>query len=151
MISEFYERTGVNLTGEEYKQVEDIYNSVQMDKDEFCELWMKNRDNKIIAELMNTIKKLEEDCNELKSSNDRLLIDMGGVKAETERQLQQIGNTHKEHMESLGRKMIEHFEDDAYRYDDLCEEFGLDNICKWKLELDIELGREEREHLIKKL
>ena len=60
--SEFFERTKVSLTNEDYAEVEHIYTSVQMDKDEFCKLWLKNRDNKIIAELMNTIKKLEDDC-----------------------------------------------------------------------------------------
>ena len=70
--SEFFERTGVNLTGEEYKEVERIYDSVQMDKNEFCELWLKNRDNKIIAELMDTIKKLEDDCEALKGTNESL-------------------------------------------------------------------------------
>ena len=60
--SEFYDRTGVTLTTEEYGEVENIYNRVQMNKDEFCKLWMKCRDNKIIKELVQTCMGYEKKC-----------------------------------------------------------------------------------------
>ena len=151
MQSEFYERTKVNLTGEEYAEVEDIYNSVQMDKDEFCKLWLKNRDNKIIAELMNTIKKLEDDCRQMSNSCESLTEEMEGMKAQHEGELQEMSDTHKAHMEDFGRKMIIHMDDDTYRYDDICEEFGFDFVCQVKLEEDIDLDTQERAHLVKML
>lgn len=149
--SEFFERTKVSLTGEEYNEVEQIYESCQMDKDEFCKLWLNNRENKIIAELMVTIKKLENDCQELKSKNKNLSEQIESKTAEMESELKNMSDAHKRHMEEFGRKMVIHFDDDTYRYDDICEEFGLDNVCKWKLEENIDLEKEERDHLIKKL
>lgn len=148
---EFFERTKVQLTGEEYKKVEAIYNSVQMDKDEFCKLWLKNRENKIIVELMDTIKNLESGCQALKLTNANLSVEMEALKEHQEDELKAMSDTYKRNMEEFGRKMVVHFDDDTLRYDAIAEEYGLDAICKWKLEEDIELEKEEREHLIKKL
>lgn len=39
---EFEERTGLKLTEDEYKEVEKCYMNTDLDKDAFCELWVKN-------------------------------------------------------------------------------------------------------------
>ena len=152
MQSEFFERTGVNLTGEEYARVEAIYTILpQMDKDEFCKQWLKLKDNPLIQEIAFGAQKVEREKLEAEQAKREAKAKIEAMKEAHEKEMLEIGQKHKEHIEEFGRKMIEHFEDDTYRYDDLCEEFGLDNICKWKLELNIDLDKEEREHLIKKL
>lgn len=39
---EFEERTGLKLTEDGYKEVEECYMNTDLDKDTFCELWVKN-------------------------------------------------------------------------------------------------------------
>lgn len=42
MMREFEERTGFELTTEEYHQIEAEYMACDIDKDEFCKQWKKN-------------------------------------------------------------------------------------------------------------
>jgi len=111
-----------------------------MNKDEFCQLWLKNRDNKIIKELMDHImateKKLYAAEEQISKYNEIL---------EDERR------NFQERIESLGRKIVINFEDDTRIYDACEEEFGLDFICKVKLENNMELEQHERAHLLAKL
>lgn len=133
--SEFFERTGVNLTGEEYAKVEHIYNSVQMDKDEFCQLWLQNRDNKIIAELMNTLTRAEDDCVALKSTNKGLVDEMELMEAAHRAEVENDSLMYRNNIEELGKKIIKAGEYDfpADIYDVVEEEFGLPFIIhsKW--------------------
>lgn len=39
---EFEERTGLKLTADSYAEVEECYMNTDLDKDVFCELWVKN-------------------------------------------------------------------------------------------------------------
>lgn len=39
---EFNERTGLNVTEKDYGEVEQTYMNTDIDKDLFCELWIKN-------------------------------------------------------------------------------------------------------------
>lgn len=39
---EFEERTGLKLTEDGYKEVEECYMNTDLDKDAFCKLWMEN-------------------------------------------------------------------------------------------------------------
>lgn len=39
---EFTERTGLKLSADSYKEVEECYMNTDLNKDEFCKLWMKN-------------------------------------------------------------------------------------------------------------
>jgi hypothetical protein len=154
MQSEFFERTGVNLTGEEYADVEHIYNSVQMNKDEFCQLWLKNRDNKIIAELMDIIKKLEDDCQELKKINETQENEYESFKAQMEGELQQMSDTHKQHMEDFAGKLIQacEYEDmPTAMYQEIEEEFGLPFIIRNKWNHSIELQDAEIQYMVDKL
>ncbi|MBQ9655945.1 MAG: hypothetical protein IJV38_07980 [Prevotella sp.] len=138
--SEFYDRTHVSLSAEEYGKVENIYNRLQMDKDEFCQLWLKNRDNKIIAELMTYIM-----------GNEKKLYDLEKRSEGFDKLLQKVQKENEERIQEFGRKIISNFEDDTRIYDVCEEEFGLDFICKVKLENNMDLDSHEREHLVKKL
>ncbi len=138
--SEFYDRTHVTLSAEQYGEVENIYNRLQMDKDEFCRLWLENRDNKIIKELMDHIMATEKKMYvaEENAAKCKKII-------ENEREKCQ------ERIESLGRKLVANIYDDTRIYDILEEEFTLDFIIKVKLQENMDLEEHERKHLIQKL
>lgn len=138
--SEFYNRTHVSLSAEEYGEVENIYNRLQMDKDEFCQLWLKNRDNKIIAELMTYIMGKEKKLYDLEKRSEGF-----------DKLLQKVQKENEERIQEFGRKIISNFEDDTRIYDVCEEEFGLDFIIKVKLQEDMDLEEHERKHLIGKL
>ena len=138
--SEFYDRTHVSLSAEEYGEVENIYNRLQMDKDEFCQLWLKNRDNKIIAELMTYIMGKEKTLYDLEKRSEGF-----------DKLLQKVQEENEERIREFGRKIISNFEDDTRIYDACEEEFGLDFIIKVKLQENMDLESHEREHLVKKL
>ncbi len=149
--SEFYERTKVNLTAEEYAKVEHIYNSVLMDKDEFCKLWLKNRDNKLVAELMETIYKYEAVISELREHNATLLNTICEIKEEAERDSQKMSNTHMDEMETLGWKIVTNIENPSNLYSAIEEEFGINFIIKTKLQAGIDLNEDEKAYLVSKL
>jgi hypothetical protein len=138
--SEFFERTKVTLTAEQYGEVENIYNRLKMDKDEFCQLWLKNRDNKIIAELMDHIL-----------ATEKKLYAAEEVVAKTDRIIAKEHEKMQERLDNLGRRIVANFYDDAKIYDAIEEEFTLDFIIKVKLENNMDLEEHERKHLIQKL
>lgn len=138
--SEFYDRTHVTLSAEEYGKVENIYDRVQMNKDEFCKLWLENRDNQIIKELMDHIMETEMRLCAAQEDNDN-----------HEKLLEKERKECQERIESLGRKIVANIYDDTKIYDALEEEFTLDFIIKVKLENNMDLEEHERKHLIEKL
>jgi len=138
--SEFFDRTKVTLSAEQYGEVENIYNRLKMDKDEFCQLWLKNRDNKIIAELMDHIL-----------ATEKKLYAAEEVVAKTDRIIAKEHEKMQERLDNLGRRIVANFYDDAKIYDAIEEEFTLDFIIKVKLENNMDLEEHERKHLIQKL
>lgn len=59
--SEFIQRTGIELTDEQYQRVEGIYlNAGNMDKDEFCEDYKKHGESMILNTYFDQSKKLRE-------------------------------------------------------------------------------------------
>lgn len=150
--SEFFERTGLNLTCDEYAKVEAIYNILpKMDKDEFCKEWKKLNNNPLIKEIAEVARNLEKDklvaAQTLRDAKEKI----AAMAEAHQKEIEKIGYQYKERIEEFGRKMVVHFEDDVCRYDAIAEEFGLGNICKWKLEENYDLEKEEREYLISKL
>lgn len=138
--SEFYDRTGVTLTAEEYGDVENIYNRVQMDKDQFCKLWLNNRDNQIIKELVQT-------CMTLERKNAAL----EGANANFESTIAKEREKYGEKMKNFAAKVLTNLGDESRIYDAIEEEFTLDFIVRVKLENDLELEEHERKHLLTKL
>jgi len=138
--SEFYDRTHVTLSAEQYGEVENIYNRCQMDKDEFCRLWLENRDNKIIKELMDHIMNTEKKLYFAKEKA-----------AKCDKAINDEREKCKEHIESLGRKVVANIDDETKLYDAIEEEFTLDFIIKVKLQENMDLDLHERQHLIEKL
>lgn len=138
--SEFYDRTHVTLSAEQYGEVENIYNRCKMDKDEFCKLWLENRDNKIIKELMDHIMNTEK---KLYFAEEKV--------AKCDKAINDEREKCKERIESLGRKVVANIDDETRLYDAIEEEFTLDFIIKVKLQENMDLDLHERQHLIEKL
>ena len=66
---EFTQRTGIELTDEQYQRVEDLYmNAENMDKDEFCEDYKKHGESVILNAYFNQSEKLR---NELDTYRER--------------------------------------------------------------------------------
>lgn len=149
--SEFYERTHTKLSGEEYADVENIYNNVEMQKDDFCQHWVEEKKNPLFKELAAAFckqtKELLQAQSDLGTIEHKYKSEIESIRKEYERILADKEEAHK----SLGRKIISSLDYEGSIYEACEEEFGLDFICKVKLENDINLETHEREHLAKKL
>lgn len=146
--SEFYERTKVNLTGEEYVKVETLYNEVHMDKDEFCKQWLKLRNNPLMKETIEafyesqqmiiTIAKLE---NEIKKQKEQY-----------ESEIEKVENIHSTKMKEFAKRIIRANEDGDLRvYDVVEEEYDMGFIIKAKREAGIPLSESEIDYMVGKL
>lgn len=149
--SEFYDRTHIKLSGDEYADVENIYDNVKMQKDDFCKHWVEEKENPLFKELA------EAFCKQTKKLL-QALSDLGTTEHKYKSEIESIKNEHesilaakKEEHKSFGRKIISNFEDDTRIYDVCEEEFGLDFIIKVKLQEYMDLEEHERKHLIGKL
>lgn len=61
---EFTQRTGIELTDEQYQRVEDLYlNAGNMDKDEFCEDYKKHGESVILNVYFDQSEKLRNELN----------------------------------------------------------------------------------------
>lgn len=74
---EFIERTGLTVTEEEYKGIEQMYYAVpDMDKDEFCMLYKRVGDNALTVALASRVRlldgMLEERNNEAEDCHDKM-------------------------------------------------------------------------------
>ena len=151
--SEFYERTGVNLMGDDYAKVEQMYLATQMDKDVFCEEWLKHRDDRIVKELMETIIDLQQKVKDLTETNKSTSEKLSGIEKSNEKRLQTISDLHTEHIEEMARAIIDGVEDSNYDkvYDVIEEELGIAFIIKYKRDSGYELSDSEIDYMVSKL
>lgn len=49
MYSEFVERTGMNVNSAEFDAIIEVYNNSDVNKDDFCKLWVKMNFNRVAA------------------------------------------------------------------------------------------------------
>ena len=92
-------------------------------------------------------KELMQAQSDLGTIEHKYKSEIESIRKEYERILADKEEAHK----SLGRKIISSLDYEGSIYEACEEEFGLDFICKVKLENDINLETHEREHLAKKL
>lgn len=158
---EFYKLTGINLTEEEYRKVEEVYNSCVMVKDEFCRIWKDNRKNegvnRLIGELMDTIRKYENDIKSLKEENSALSRDCTSlinenkeIRAEHSVEMQNNELQFRNHMRSFAEGLIKAGYEDmpASIYDVIKEKFGVDFIILTKRKYGIALHDSEIEYMV---
>lgn len=161
--SEFYDRTHIKLSGDEYAEVENIYNNVKMQKDDFCKHWVEEKENPLFKELAEAFCKQTKEllqaqsdhktvCNKYEDEIESIVhqreSEIEAIKKEHERILADKDKAHK----ALGRRLVENLPVECGEiYDILEEEFTLDFIIKVKLQNNLDLEPHEREHIIKKL
>ena len=153
--TEFYERTKVHLTADQYAEVEKIYNACEMDKDLFCRVWLEIKDNELVyrlcSELTAKVDKLELENSDFQKDQKELVSEIEKLKSYHEKDLLKQSNIFNSRLNDFGRKIVENLGSDQKIYDAVEEEFGLDFIIKIKLENDFDLEQHERDYIIKAL
>lgn len=64
--SEFKERTGVDVTLDEYRAIEVVYINSDLDKDEFCKMWCKMNASRVVKAKIDSKEK--EEYNNLRNA-----------------------------------------------------------------------------------
>ena len=151
--SEFEERTKKILTQEEYEEVEDMYLSVTIDKDEFCKQWLALKDNKLVKELYETIKLLRGDCKRSEEVREGIEAEYVLLKTSFETKIDEIEKSCQKKTEEFANEIIKACECDlpASIYDAIEKEFGVDFIIKSKWSQDMNLSKEEITYLVNKI
>ena len=164
--SEFYERTHITLTAEEYADVECLYNAVKMDKDKFCKCWVSEKKNSLFKELAEAFcheyrmhivdinqlqangKSYNEEINHLKAQVKEL---EATIQQEQERAYENFHNGLYEALNDLAGKIVRTSFVEKSVYDVIEEEFGLGFIIKTKHEAGIPLSNAEIDYMVGKL
>ena len=125
---EFTERTGLTVTEEEYKGIEQMYYAVpDMDKDEFCLLYKRCGDNALTIALANRVRvldgMLEERNNEAEDCHGKL----------------------NDLAEFLIGKANDH--DDIDMYKEAVRIIGMRAVVLHKIKMGYHLWKEDREYI----
>lgn len=122
---EFEQRTGIELTDEQYKRVEDMYmNAGNMDKDEFCNDYKKHKDSKLLA----FFYRLTEDSKVCAKLMDRSLLKVTKFLLMKSREINDK-SMRSEAIDLLGENMI----------------------VRLTIEMDLELWNEDKKYIIETL
>lgn len=73
---EFFERTGINLTEQEFNQVHAMYleSGQNMEKDQFCADWKKHHDSKLLHIFYNQADRLKDKLDQKRNEIHELAI-----------------------------------------------------------------------------
>ena len=74
-LSEFNERTNANLTEDQYKPVENMYNEAgNIQKDQFCADWKKHHDSKLLHIFYNQADRMKDKLDQKRNEIHELAI-----------------------------------------------------------------------------
>jgi len=154
--SEFYERTKVNLTGEEYADVEFLYMNIEMNKDEFCKQWLKNRSNKLFQQVSSAyvkdMKRKNDDVNRLYEENKLLKAQLEEKDRVRDEMLTEQSKKHGLALTDFTKRVVLANEESKEKvYDTVEEECGIAFIIRTKHEAGITLTEEEIKYMGGKL
>ena len=150
--SEFYQRTKVNLTPEDYAEVEAIYNALPaLGKDEFCKLWLKIRNNSLFDELKYAYLKVEREARQNNDRCQELQKQLFAKEEEKAKEINRILRESNERSMDFARKLILSGAITDSTYDIIEEEFGIGFIIRTKHEAGIPLLDEEISYLVNNL
>ena len=153
--SEFFERTKVSLTADEYGLVEEIYNAIKMNKDEFCKWWLENRNNKLYQELADAYlleaSRHRADVTCMTRANEEIHNEFEEYKKQKAEEIDRIVNAHNNAHNDFAARIIRTQCDDPKVYDVIEEEFTIGFIIKTKREAGIALTDEEIDYMVGKL
>lgn len=128
---EFTQRTGIEVETMQYAAIEQVYMYTELDKDDFCADYKKHGDSVIISHLVNEL--------------DSVTYERGRAHAS----LKEYKALMQDIAEMLIRKADEDMDEELYN--SAINIIGLEECIKYKLANDLELTKEDKEHIIEKL
>ncbi len=149
--NEFFERTKVNLTPEEYSRVESLYMAVKMNKDLFCMEWMKMRKNQLMTELGEGVKSLNTELVEKEQETRELKKRIVKLQQDHAEDMKLVNSQHNKATDELLSKIICAGENSKMIYDIVEEEKGIAFIIKTKRQNGIALTEDEIDYMVNKL
>lgn len=160
--SEFYERTHIILSAEEYADVECLYNAVKMNKDSFCLRWVSEKKNPLFKELAEAFcheyRIHISDINQMQANGEsynKEIEHLKGQLAEKDRireeMLNEANKRNGEHLTDFAKKIILSGVEDETLYDIIEEECGIKFIILVKREAGIPLSESEIDYMVGKL
>ena len=153
--SEFFERTHITLTGEEYADVECLYNAVKMNKDEFCKRWVSEKKNPLFKELAEAYcheyRMHLADINQLQATCESLRKEFDKYKEQKEEEIEKNNNYFEQQHVEFAKKVLRAGCLDELVYEVIEEEFGIGFIIKTKRDAGIPLSDAEIDYMVGKL
>ena len=154
--SEFYDRTHITLTAEEYADVECLYNAVKMDKDKFCKYWVSEKKNPLFKELAEAYcheyRMHLADVSQMQANSESLRKEFDQFKLGRKAEIDNIINIHNNNHTNLAKRIIRANAASEIRVEEVIEEeFGIGFIIKTKREAGIALSDDEIDYMVGKL
>jgi hypothetical protein len=152
--SEFFERTGENVTGDVYAKIENIYNNVSVDKDVFCAGWKKYKNNEFVADLMDCVLRLIKERDDLMKEKKQILAEKEDEKVRHNNELQDCAKIWDKSNKEFAKNLLLALESErmaANIYAQIEQEFGIGWIIKTKRENGIMLTESEIDYMVSKL
>lgn len=125
---EFNERTGLDVSASEFSTIHQMYMYTELDKDSFCDEYVKHGKSDIVLQLMNEL--------------DKTIYEKGRANAA----LRQATTLAQTTAEMLIRKSVECLDNEMY--DTAINLIGMEACVAYKLKEDIELTEADRNFLI---
>ena len=153
LLSEFIERTGVNLTGIEYAEIEKIYNESSLDKDAFCAGWKRTRNDDFVQDCFEVIRTLLNRVELETNIGKQLDAEIDRLKVEHENECKAISDSCTKQAQEFAKKIIRQIDNNSLNNigNVIEEEFGYAFIIKAKREMGIQLSEKEIDYLISKI
>ena len=151
--SEFFERTGENVTGDVYAKIENIYNNVSVDKDVFCAGWKKYKNDEFVADLMDAILTLANHAENERNLAAKFESEIARMKQQHENECKSISDSCTNQSKEFAKKIIRQYDNQSLNniYNVIEEEYGFAFIIKSKREMGITLTDKEIDYLVSKL
>ena len=151
--SEFFERTHITLTGEEYADVECLYNAVKMNKDEFCKRWVSEKKNPLFKELAEAFiieeSKYRDDVASLSRISESLRKEFDEFKKSKQKEIDNIQSFHSTLRDEFGKRIVRANCEGELRVEEVIEEeFGYGFLIKAKREAGIPLSDKEIDYMV---
>ena len=153
LLSEFIDRTGVNVSGETYAEIEKIYNESSLDKDAFCAGWKRTRNDEFVQDCFEVIRTLLNRVELETNIGKQLDAEIDRLKVEHENECKSISDSCTKNYQEFAKKIIRHISDELpwNIMPEIEQEFGFAFIIKSKREMGIALSEKEIDYLISKI
>ena len=153
LLSEFIDRTGVNLNGIEYAEIEKIYVESSLDKDAWCEGWKRTRNDAFVQDCFDIIRTLLNRVELETNIGKQLDAEIDRMKTAHEKELKTLSESCTEQSQEFAKRIIRHLSSELpYTiWQEIEQEYGFGFIIKSKREMGIALSEQEIDYLISKI